>query len=208
MVSVLAEARDAGTIEHVGVSEVSIEEIELARTVVPIAAVQNEYSLGERKHEEVLDFCAEQGIPFVPFFPLRGGDREAIAEVAAAHGATPQQVKLAWLLKRSADHAADPGDALARAPAREPRRARARALRRGVRAAPRRVGFAAFAMTPAETKRRNYLIAGTVGGFLLPVAGLVGALAFWAQGDEPAAIQVAAASIAGVIAYVVVFGVL
>ncbi|MET0729980.1 MAG: hypothetical protein ABWZ03_02205 [Solirubrobacterales bacterium] len=63
-------------------------------------------------------------------------------------------------------------------------------------------------MTPAETKRRNYLIAGTVGGFLLPVAGLVGALAFWAQGDESAAIQVAAASIAGVIAYVVVFGVL
>ena len=63
-------------------------------------------------------------------------------------------------------------------------------------------------MPPAETKRRNYLIAGTVGGFLLPVAGLVGALAFWAQGDEPAAIQVAAASIAGVIAYVVVFGVL
>jgi pyridoxine 4-dehydrogenase len=101
MVSVLAEAREAGKINHVGVSEVTVEEIQLARTVVPIAAVQNQYSLGERKHEEVVDFCTEQEIAFVPFFPLRGGDRGALAKIAEAHGATPQQVKLAWLLKRS-----------------------------------------------------------------------------------------------------------
>ena len=101
LVSVLAECREAGTIEQIGVSEVSFEELELARTVAPIAAVQNEYNLGEHRHDEVLDHCTEQGIPFVPFFPLRGGDREAIAAVAAAHGATPNQVKLAWLLKRS-----------------------------------------------------------------------------------------------------------
>lgn len=101
MVSVLAEYVDAGSIAHVGVSEVAIEEIQLAQTVVPIAAVQNEYSLGEQMHDEVVDFCAEEDILFVPFFPLRGGDAAAIGEVANAHGATPHQVKLAWLLKRS-----------------------------------------------------------------------------------------------------------
>jgi pyridoxine 4-dehydrogenase len=101
MVSVLAEARDAGKIEHAGVSEVSVEQLELARTVMPIAAVQNEYSVGERDHDEVLDLCAEHEILFVPFFPLRGGDRRAIAEIAEAHGATPNQVRLAWLLQRS-----------------------------------------------------------------------------------------------------------
>jgi pyridoxine 4-dehydrogenase len=101
MVSVLDEARAAGKIERAGVSEVAIEELELARTVMPIAAVQNEYSLEQRKHDEVVDYCADHDLLFVPFFPLRGGDREAIAEVAAAHGATPTQVKLAWLLRRS-----------------------------------------------------------------------------------------------------------
>jgi aryl-alcohol dehydrogenase-like predicted oxidoreductase len=101
MVAVLAEARRMGTIGHVGVSEVALEELELARTVVPIAAVQNEYSLAARKHDEVVDYCAEHDILFVPFFPLRGGDDQAVADIAAAHGATPHQVKLAWLLKRS-----------------------------------------------------------------------------------------------------------
>ncbi len=101
MVTVLAEARRMGTISHVGVSDVSLEELELARTVVPIAAAQNEYSLAAREHDEVVDYCAEHDILFVPFFPLRGGNDEAVAAIAAAHGATPHQVKLAWLLKRS-----------------------------------------------------------------------------------------------------------
>jgi pyridoxine 4-dehydrogenase len=101
MVSVLDEARAAGKIAAAGVSEVSAEELELARAVMPIAAVQNEYSLAERKHDEVVDLCAEHGIDFVPFFPLRGGDRTALSEIAADLGATPHQVKLAWLLKRS-----------------------------------------------------------------------------------------------------------
>jgi aryl-alcohol dehydrogenase-like predicted oxidoreductase len=100
-VSVLAEFRDAGTIGHVGVSEVTLEELELARTFVPISAVQNEYSLRERKHDEVIDYCAEHDILFVPFFPLRGGNRKVVDEIAAAHGASATQVKLAWLLKRS-----------------------------------------------------------------------------------------------------------
>ena len=92
---------EAGRIEHVGLSEVTADEIDLARTVVPIAAVQNEYSLGEHKHDEVIDHCESEEIAFVPFFPLRGGDGQVIGEIAEAHGATPHQVKLAWLLKRS-----------------------------------------------------------------------------------------------------------
>jgi aryl-alcohol dehydrogenase-like predicted oxidoreductase len=99
--AVLAEHRDAGTIGHVGISEVSVEQIERARAVVPIEAVQNHYSLTERKHEEVVDYCAAAGIPFVPYFPLRGGGPPELDEIAARHGATPSQIALAWLLQRS-----------------------------------------------------------------------------------------------------------
>lgn len=107
--AVFKEYRDAGRIRNVGISEVSIDQIELARTMVPIAAVQNEYSLGERKYDEVVDFCAEEGLVFVPFFPLRGGDKATLGEIASNHDATPQQIKLAWLLKRSPGMAPIPG---------------------------------------------------------------------------------------------------
>ncbi len=100
MVSVIAEYRTMGRIAEVGMSQVSIEQIQLAEAVVPIAAVTNELNLGARD-DETVDYCAERGIRFVPFFPLRGGDREAIETVAGELGATPQQVRLAWLLKRS-----------------------------------------------------------------------------------------------------------
>src|SRR5580765_8707110 len=97
----IAAYRDRGQIRHVGLSEVGIDELERGRQVVPIVAVQNHYSLIERKREEVVDHCAEQGIAFVPFFPLRGADTPAGAEIADRHGASPQQVALAWLLARS-----------------------------------------------------------------------------------------------------------
>ena len=108
-VGVLKEYRDAGRIEHVGISEVSIEQIELANSLVPISAVQNEYGLGQRKYDEVVDFCAERRIPFVPFFPLRRRGRAALEEIAARYGATEQQIALAWLLKRSPTMAPIPG---------------------------------------------------------------------------------------------------
>jgi pyridoxine 4-dehydrogenase len=92
---------DRGQIRHVGLSEVGIEQLERGRQVVPIAAVQNRYNLAERTHEEVVDHCAEHGIAFVPFFPLHGLDSRPVEEIAARHGATPQQVALAWLLARS-----------------------------------------------------------------------------------------------------------
>jgi aryl-alcohol dehydrogenase-like predicted oxidoreductase len=97
----IAAYRDRGQIRHVGLSEVGIEQLERGRQVVPIAAVQNRYNLAERTHEEVVDHCAEQGIAFVPFFPLHGVDARPVADIAARHGATLQQVALAWLLARS-----------------------------------------------------------------------------------------------------------
>jgi aryl-alcohol dehydrogenase-like predicted oxidoreductase len=97
----IAAYRDRGQIRHVGLSEVGIEELERGRQVVPVAAVQNRYNLAERTHEDVVDHCAEQGIAFVPFFPLHGTDAPALAEIAGRHGATAEQVALAWLLARS-----------------------------------------------------------------------------------------------------------
>jgi aryl-alcohol dehydrogenase-like predicted oxidoreductase len=86
---VIKEYRDAGAIREVGVSEVSVEQLERARAVVPIAAVQNHYNLSERKHEDVVEHCAAEGIVFVPFYPLKG------------RGAMSPQEALLWLLQRS-----------------------------------------------------------------------------------------------------------
>jgi aryl-alcohol dehydrogenase-like predicted oxidoreductase len=97
----IKQHRDGGKIRHVGVSNVSIDEIERARGVVPIAAVQNHYSLSERKHEAVVDYCERENIVFVPYFPLRDVGGRGLAEIADRHGATPPQMALAWLLRRS-----------------------------------------------------------------------------------------------------------
>lgn len=106
---VIAEYRDRGRIRNVGISDVSVEQIRAAREVVPIAAVQNQYSISERKHEAVVDYCASEGIPFVPYFPLRGGGPPELADIAARNGATPEQIALAWLLRRSATILPIPG---------------------------------------------------------------------------------------------------
>jgi pyridoxine 4-dehydrogenase len=98
---VIAQYRERGAIHSVGISEVGIEEIERARQVVPIAAVQNHYSLGERESDEVVDYCAREGIVFVPYFPLDTLDHDALPAIAADRDATPHQIALAWLLRRS-----------------------------------------------------------------------------------------------------------
>ena len=105
---VLKEYRDAGRIEHVGLSEVTVDDVKRGRGVVPIAAVQNEYNLSRREHDKVIDFCEAEGILFVPFFPLRG-KAAALEEIAARYEATPHQIALAWLLKRSPAVAPIPG---------------------------------------------------------------------------------------------------
>jgi pyridoxine 4-dehydrogenase len=98
---VIKEGRDSGKILHVGVSNVGVEQIEQAREVVPIAAVQNPYSLSERRYEDVVDYCAAEGIVFVAYFPLRRVAGRALADVAARLGATEAQIALAWILKSS-----------------------------------------------------------------------------------------------------------
>jgi len=101
----LADLKDRGLIRHVGVSNVSVDQLERARDVVEVATVQNEYSVADRTHDDVLDVCEANDIGFLPYFPLGGGDlgakADALDAVAEAHDATPRQVALAWLLDRS-----------------------------------------------------------------------------------------------------------
>jgi pyridoxine 4-dehydrogenase len=99
--AVIKEYRDQGKVRHVGLSEVGIEQIERARELMPIVAVQNRYNLSERAHDEVVDYCAREGLVFVPFFPLGSDGGPALAEIAVRHGATDVQIALAWLLRRS-----------------------------------------------------------------------------------------------------------
>ena len=101
----LADLRKEGKIRHVGLSEVTVEEIEAAREIVPIATVQNLYNLANRKSEAVLDYCEREDIGFIPWFPVAAGDLAKpggkLDEAAKAHDATTAQIALAWLLKRS-----------------------------------------------------------------------------------------------------------
>ncbi len=97
----IKEYQDRGKIRHIGISEVGIEQIERARKVVPIVAVQNQYNLSERKYDAVVDYCAAEGIVFVPFYPLRGSGGRELAHIAERRRATPSQITLAWLLRRS-----------------------------------------------------------------------------------------------------------
>lgn len=102
---VIKEMQDEGLIRHVGLSEVSIEELERARNVMEIVSVQNLFHAGLRQSEPLLDHCTEQGVGFIPWFPL--GNRALVApdgplaQIAASHDCTPAQVALAWLLQRS-----------------------------------------------------------------------------------------------------------
>jgi len=97
----IKEYVDRGVIEQVGLSKVDISLIERARKVVPIAAVQNEYNLAKREHDGVIDYCTRENIVFVPYFPLRAEPSRELMESAKRHGATPRQIMLAWMLKRS-----------------------------------------------------------------------------------------------------------
>jgi pyridoxine 4-dehydrogenase len=97
----IAEYRDAGKIREVGISAVDLDQVEVARRVVPIAAVQNHYNVAERGSDDVIDYCEENGIVFVPYYPLKGGGLPELGEIAESHDATPAQIALAWLLRRS-----------------------------------------------------------------------------------------------------------
>jgi len=99
-----ADLIQQGKIGYVGLSEVTVPQIEAFRALIPIASVQNLFNLVDRQHEAVLDYCEREGIAFIPWYPLATGlisEKEALVEIAAAHDATPNQIALAWLLRRS-----------------------------------------------------------------------------------------------------------
>ena len=111
----LARLRAEGKIRHVGLSNVSIEELERAREVVPIVSVQNRFNLADRHSERVLEACERHGLAFLPWFPLAVGNLAQpggrLDELARRHEATPAQVALAWLLRRSSVVLPIPGTA-------------------------------------------------------------------------------------------------
>ncbi len=96
---------DDGVIRHAGLSEVTVADIEAAMKVFKVATVQNRYNLVDRASEDVLDYCARHGIGFIPWFPLAAGSLakpgSLLDSIAKRHGATPSQIALAWVLKRS-----------------------------------------------------------------------------------------------------------
>ncbi|AGM04096.1 oxidoreductase [Amycolatopsis keratiniphila] len=115
----LAELREAGLIRHLGISNVVADQLTEARSIAPVVCVQNRYGLTDREDDALLDLCGELGIAFVPFFavttsipgaapgPVRG--EAEVAKVAAAHDATPAQIRLAWTLHRGTHVLAIPG---------------------------------------------------------------------------------------------------
>ncbi|MFC6756896.1 MULTISPECIES: aldo/keto reductase [Haloarcula] len=103
-VHALAELKDAGLVEHVGLSNVSVDQLDRARDIVDIATVQNQYNVANRDAQAVLDACEKYGIGFIPWFPLAAGELngvEGIDDIADRHDATPHQIALAWLLSSS-----------------------------------------------------------------------------------------------------------
>ena len=101
---VMREFQEEGLVRHLGLSEVSADEVDRARKVVPIASVQNRYNVIDRKWDSEVDYCERDGLAFIPWFPLSAGslpEPGALRRVAERHGATVYQTALAWLLARS-----------------------------------------------------------------------------------------------------------
>jgi aryl-alcohol dehydrogenase-like predicted oxidoreductase len=104
-VETLAKLREAGKIRHLGLSNVDVDQLARARKIVPIVSVQNRYNLVDRSSEEMVDRCEQEGLAFIPWFPLASGALArpggVLDRIAKVHQATSAQVALAWLLRRS-----------------------------------------------------------------------------------------------------------
>ncbi len=102
---VMKDLQDEGKIRHLGLSEVSVDDVKAAREIIEVVSVQNLYNLGNRQSEAVLDYCEAEGIGFIPWFPVAAGELARpgglLDEIASAHEATHAQLALAWLLRRS-----------------------------------------------------------------------------------------------------------
>jgi aryl-alcohol dehydrogenase-like predicted oxidoreductase len=111
-VEAMAGLQRQGLIRHLGLSNVTRKQVEEAQTLAPVVQVQNQYNLVHREDDELIDWLAEQGIAYVPFFPLGGFSplqSDELAAIAAEIGATPMQTALAWLLQRSPNILLIPG---------------------------------------------------------------------------------------------------
>ncbi|HUI17815.1 MAG TPA: aldo/keto reductase [Alphaproteobacteria bacterium] len=101
----LVELQRAGKIRHIGLSNVSVQELARARKLATIVSVQNRYNLNDRSHDAVVDACTRQGLAFLPWYPLDAGSltrpKKVLAEICARHKASASQIALAWLLHRS-----------------------------------------------------------------------------------------------------------
>jgi pyridoxine 4-dehydrogenase len=101
----IAKLQSQGKIRHIGLSEVKPKEIDQARRVVEIVSVQNQYNVGDRQHEDVLQYCEKHNLAFIPWFPVAAGKLARpggkLDKVAKAHGSTVSQLSIAWLLHRS-----------------------------------------------------------------------------------------------------------
>jgi pyridoxine 4-dehydrogenase len=100
----MRQFRDEGLVRHLGLSEVSTDEIDRARKIVPIVSVQNRYNVQDRKWDGEVDYCERDGLAFIPWFPLSAGslgEGGALHRIAERHGATVYQIALAWLLAKS-----------------------------------------------------------------------------------------------------------
>ncbi|MEV6376533.1 aldo/keto reductase [Micromonospora musae] len=101
----LALLKQEGKIRHIGLSEVTVEQVEAARKITPIVSVQNLYNLADRHFEDVLEYCESNDLAFIPWFPIATGNLARpggpLDAIAAEHSATPAQLALAWLLRRS-----------------------------------------------------------------------------------------------------------
>lgn len=118
-IQALAALRQEGKIRHIGVSNVTLEQLKAAQAIAPIASVQNRFSLIDRTHESILDYCSAQQIAFIPYgslgaHPLKRGAplaqaQGALAQIAQSHGVNPTQIALAWLLHRAPNILLIPG---------------------------------------------------------------------------------------------------
>jgi len=110
--AVLREFHEEGLVRHLGLSEASADEIERARSFVPVVSIQNRYNVNDRKWESEVDYCEREGMAFIPWFPLSAGSLSEggpLHRVAQRHGATVYQIALAWLLARSPNMVVIPG---------------------------------------------------------------------------------------------------
>lgn len=117
-VGTLVQLKNEGKIRHIGLSNVDAQQLEQARKLTPIVTVQNRYNLIDQTSEDMVDICQKENIGFIPWFPLATGDlnrgQGQLAQIATRHNATPGQIALAWLLKRSCSMLPIPGTASVR----------------------------------------------------------------------------------------------